>query len=389
MLTIHSGHNNALSKSLCEQIKTIPSERDIYIVVPKQLTLLTEQIIMHDLDLAGSFRIQVYNTTRICTAIFNEAGFPDGDHIDERGRVMMCRRAAHAVRESLSIYRGAEQRTGFAAKCAQQLQVLLQGGVSPDQLQKIAGDSTGTDARKLHDLSLIMEKYNELTEGQYQDTETELIASTERVDSAPFIRNASFCFFGFAIIPPILTDFMAAIATHAVSVDVFFAYHDTLESSDESIYLPIRKTIDRLQKFCMDRGVAVCNLPVENVFESTALTHLTDQMYEFGPCQYKGDFSAIHSFTAPTVTDECLTVAAMARKLCRENGYRCNEIKILCTDPDSYRLPLREAFEKYDLPIMVDTGRAVSRVGAAEFLLLTLRVITDGYRTQDLISLRS
>ena len=53
------------------------------IVVPKQLTLATEQQLLGELGLKGSFRIQVLSAERLCARIFESAGSPDGARIEE------------------------------------------------------------------------------------------------------------------------------------------------------------------------------------------------------------------------------------------------------------------------------------------------------------------
>ena len=113
MLNVYTGRSRLLSEALVECIRASNEETEL-IVVPKQLTLETEQLVLSGLKLKGSFRIQVMSAERLCARIFDAAGVPDGARIDDRGRVMLVSRAMKAIEGELTLYRGAQTRRGFA-----------------------------------------------------------------------------------------------------------------------------------------------------------------------------------------------------------------------------------------------------------------------------------
>lgn len=387
MLNIHTGPNHLLAGELCRVIASVDPDTDIYVIVPRQLTLLTEQTIMRGLSIESSFRIQVYNSSRICKLIFDEAGYPDGDRIDERGRVMLCRRALHDVRGELSVYRDAEKRGGFAPRCAEQIEIMIQGGLTHDKLLEIADIARGSDAHKLRDLSIIMRRYTELTEGLYRDTETELIDATSKVSNAPFIKKGCFIFYGFSITPPTLTNFAASIAANAKETHILFPLKNDSDSPDYDCYRPMEKTLNRLLNACKDLHVAYTRVAISAKSDPDAITSYADQLYSALPERFNGDTHAIRAFTARTIREECNCIAAIARKLCREEDISYGDMQILCTDPNLYRAAMKESFEAYDVPLMFDAGRPVSRVGAAELLLFALKTTAEGYRMHDVIAL--
>ena len=78
MLKVYTGRNALLSDALVHAVgqALAGSDRTQYIVVPKQLTLLTERMLLQGLQLRGSFRLRVLSPARLCTQIFEAAGFP-------------------------------------------------------------------------------------------------------------------------------------------------------------------------------------------------------------------------------------------------------------------------------------------------------------------------
>ena len=73
-LNIYTGENRLLAPSLIEKVGRALAAEDCtqYIVVPRQLTLLTERLLISGLKLRGSFRMRVLSPARLCSLIFDE-----------------------------------------------------------------------------------------------------------------------------------------------------------------------------------------------------------------------------------------------------------------------------------------------------------------------------
>ena len=99
MLRLYTGENHLLSAALVREVGEALRDSDAaqYIVVPRQLTLLTERLLLDGLKLRGSFQLRVLSPARLCAQIFAAAGMPEGARVDERGRVMLVRRAIRAA----------------------------------------------------------------------------------------------------------------------------------------------------------------------------------------------------------------------------------------------------------------------------------------------------
>ena len=63
-------------------------DRELIILVPRQLTLETEIALFDALGIEGSFRLQICSTARFLARVFEETGAPEGERIDEQGRAM-------------------------------------------------------------------------------------------------------------------------------------------------------------------------------------------------------------------------------------------------------------------------------------------------------------
>lgn len=382
MLSVFSGRNELLSGALLKNIGTYLAEDDapLYIIVPKQLTLLTERLLLSGLKLRGSFRMRVLSPARLCTQIFDAAGLPDGAHIDERGRVMLVRRAIRAC-ENLTIYKNADRRRGFSEKCARQLEIFVQGGLNADALRSCAAENTGTMRLKLNDLAEIFEKYNELTLGQYQDGESELIEAGLRVEKAEFIRNSRFFFYGFDIMPPTLNHLIACISKNALGAELYYPIDSNARDAD--CYLPLEKALMRLADECGE--IRTTALDGEDT-RSEDIAFLSRELYAYPPMSFAKKPENVFLRYAKNISEECLLAAATARKAAMQ-GLRYAEIQLVCADPAAYRPFLIDAFRTYEVPLFLENSRPVSRMVTAECLLTALKMIDKNCRSEDVFTL--
>ena len=382
MLRIHTGENRLLSDEMLRLIGAALAEEEAtqYIVVPKQLTLLTERMLISGLKLRGSFRLRVLSPSRLCSLVFDEAGQPEGVRIDERGRVMLVRRAIHAA-ENLSIYKNADRRRGFADRCARQLELFLQAGVSADMLRACAEELSGVTRLKLNDLAAIMDHYAALTHGRYQDGETELIEATMRIPDAPFIAGGHFWFFGFDIMPPTLNRLIGEISARCTAADMLFP-----TDADPHCSLPMEKALARLSSACRDCGAETRRIIIPREEKQGEIPHLARQLFACPaePCPEKPRH--IHLSLARNLRSECLLAAATARRLAM-SGMRYGDIQLLCGDMDAYRQALIEAFQAYDVPLFLESSRPVSRMATAQCLLTALALIDKNFRSEDVFTL--
>ena len=387
MLNIFTGRNELLGNALLRSIGNALAEDDapLYIVVPKQLTLLTERMLLGGLKLRGSFRMRVLSPARLCALIFDGAGMPDGVRVDERGRVMLVRRAIRAC-ENLTIYKNADKRRGFAEKCARQLELFLQGGVGSDALRSCAAESAGTMRLKLNDLAEIMDKYNEMTLGRYQDGETELVEAHMRAGSAEFIRTSRFYFYGFDIMPPTLDNLIASVSANALGAELYFPLASDDDTRDADCCRPLERALGRLANACAEAGCELHRIPVSGKdARRPDIAFIAKELYAYPPKSSMEKPENVSLRFARDPREECLLAAATCRKMAI-GGMKYEDMQLVCSDLDAYRPLLNEAFRIYDVPLFLENSRPVSRMAVAECLLTALRLIDKNFRSDDVFT---
>ncbi len=372
------------------------------VVVPKQLTLQTERTLLRALGLRGSFALQVLSPERLCWRVFEAAGQPEGVRVDERGRVMLARAAVRAAEARLKLYRGGDRRRGFAERCARQLELLRQGGMTPGRLFECAEASEGLLRMKLEDLAVILEAYEDLLEGRFQDGEAEFARAVQEVGDAEFLRRADVYFYGFDLTPPTLHALMAAVGAICANAHVFLPLANDEAARDFDAFLPLKGCCERLM-----RTAGAANARPRRVYVETWGEQADDSLIVPAPEQrpelalLSRELFAFPARPAPAdrpparvqlaelrdPMEECRFAAALCRRLAIRNGWRWADMLILCRDLDDYRQPLMEAFRACGVPLFLSASRAASRHPLAECVLSALRLIDVNPRIEDALAL--
>ena len=393
-MRIITGRGGLMENAMIDALKNAmgqPFENHI-VVVPKQLTLQTERVLLEALDLKGSFSLQVVSPERLCQRIFEAAGMPDGTRVDERGRVMLARTAIRDSADQLKLYRGAERRRGFADRCARQLELLRQAGLSPEQLLDCAAQTDGILSMKLRDLSTILDAYQRAILGRFQDGESEFFDAADRANGADFLRHADVTFYGFDLTPPSLHRLIAAVASVCPNTRLFLPVDVDIAIRDRDVYSPLLHCLGRLRKSCENLGVVVEQTVIQDSVASpqkAELHRLARELYAYPaePDPSEQPPRHIQLIASRNPMEECRFAAALCRRLAMSRGWRWNDFTILCRDPDAYHQSIVDAFRAYGVPVFLSSSRPAARHALAECLLSALRLIEGRPQAEDALSL--
>ena len=403
-MRIYTGRSSLMEPAMIRVLRRgmEAGEKDHIVVVPKQLTLQTERMLLSALALKGSFRLLVLSPERLCGRIFEAAGQPEGARVDERGRVMLVRAAVRSVDDRLVLYHGASARRGFAERCARQLELIRQAGLTPDRLFACACQAEGMLRMKLDDLGIILEAYESLLEGRYQDGETEFAEAVDRAGDAGFLRDACVLFYGFDLAPPSLHRLMAAVAAACPDTHVFLPLANDESARDFDTYLPLKGCLERLTVAARradvwpERVMVEADGPSDDhrlslgaPRQAPELARLSGELFAFpvSPSPSAKAPTRVQAVTLRDPMEECRFAAALCRRLAMKNDWRWNDMLILCRDIDGYRQPLKEAFRAYGVPLFLSASRAASRHPLAESLTDALRLAEAAPRTEDALAL--
>ena len=378
----------AHSAMLAAAGEALDREGEVYIVVPRQLTLQTELDLIRALEPGGSFRLNVLSPERLCVRIFDTAGKPEGEQVDDRGRVMLARRALNECEKQLKVYSGAGHRRGFPARAARQLEILRQAGMTPEDVRSLAHRREGLLAAKLGDMAFLLEQYLSFLGSGYLDSEGLFLAAAEGAADSQVARCAGMVFYGFDLMPRPLHLLIAALGA-VCPVTLVFAADPDLHAPDADLYQPILRSMGRLRAAARVTGAETVSqrIPAEDKQQRPEdLVHLCEGLFARKGAPYAGPCRGVSLLALKDPASEAAYVAGKCRELAMA-GERWNDMMVVCEDLSGYAQCLQDAFSAFDIPLFLSTSRPASRHPLAEAVLCTLRLIEKGFRTEDALAL--
>ena len=391
MIRILTGRPERAEGALIAEAKKALDNGDgaVYVVVPKQLTLQTELTLIRALEPGGSFRLNVLSPERLCARIFETGGRPERERVDDRGRVMLARRALNACSAKLEVYSGAGHRRGFPARAARQLELFRQAGLTPEEIEALASGRGGLFAAKLRDMAKILAAYTEALGATLMDGEGEFIDAAARAAGSLAVKNSGMLFYGFDITPRPMHELIAQLG-RACDVTLIIAADPSADAPDPDAFRPVNRAVGRLRGVCAAAGAEV---EISGYGEaaaapaaSRAIAHISRQLFADRP----EIFDAAPEGIALMALKDPKAEAAYAAGRCRElamAGARWNDMMIVAPDISAYARCIEDTFAAFDIPVFLSSSRPASRHALAEALLSALRLVWKGFRTVDALSL--
>lgn len=388
MIKILTGRTENAGRALInETSRALAREGDVYVIVPKQLTLQTELTLIRALEPGGSFRLNVMSPERLCARIFETAGRPAAEKVDDRGRVMLARRALNKCSDELAVYSGAGHRRGFPARAARQLELIRQAGLEPEELEQIASGMSGLFAAKLRDTAKILRAYMDTLGAELMDGEGEFLMAAERAVHSDAVRCAGMIFYGFDITPRPMHELIAQLGL-ACGVTMIFASDADMDAPDRDCFVPVNRAVGRMRSVCAAAGAQVETMRFDagDDWRFSAVRHISRNLYADRPEVFEGEPDGIKLMALKDPRAEAAYVAGMCRQLAM-NGARWNDMMIVTPDISGYSRCLEDAFGAFGIPIFLSSSRPASRHALAEAVMSAIRLIWKGFRTADALAL--
>ncbi|MGI6240172.1 MAG: PD-(D/E)XK nuclease family protein [Christensenellales bacterium] len=384
MLQITAGRARGAGERLIRETARALKARagQVYIVVPKQLTLETELLLIRALESAGSLRLNVLSPERLCARIFESAGRASFERVDDRGRVLVARRAIRACAGELRAYRRAGGRRGFPARVARQLELFRQAQLTPDDVRALADGEEGLFSAKLSDMAAILEAYENALAGRSLDGEAEFLDAAARAAQSDVVKSAGIIFYGFDVMPRPLHALAAALAA-ACDVTMLVSADPDPDAPDADVFAPVNRALDRLAR---EAKLAGAQRKIEPAPPAPAappdIAHAERYLYAARAVSYEEDVQNIRLSAHQNLQAEAMYAAGRCRALAMA-GMRWNDMLLICPDAAAYAHFLEDAFGAHGIPIFLSSSRPASRHALAEALLSAISLVAKGFRTED------
>ncbi|MEL7654464.1 MAG: PD-(D/E)XK nuclease family protein, partial [Bacillota bacterium] len=406
MLNLYYGRENLdKEKFLFDQIgRVLDQFQKVLLLVPDQFTLQAERNAFAYLCVDGLIDLEILSQSRLGFKVLAEVGGSNRIPIDKYGRHMLLTKILTEENHRLEAFRGMNQKASFVEMANNLISEMKQFNASPEDILKILEETEDKSIlhRKLRDIHTIYEKYEELTEGKYLDTEDYLNLFIAKINQSRLIKNSVIWINGFDYFTPKTLNIIEQLMISAKEVNIVLTADCSSggegcsmppESRDSDLFDLTRGLMGRLRIIAERNGVAYRENPINQSYQIAAgdnkgekvraLIHLEQELYA-QPYRKSIAGNAITLCQAANFYAEAETAAAKIIQLIRDEGLRYRDVLVICNDMETRASVIKRVFADYGITAFLDKKRDILHHPSIEFLAALMDITVRGWLYEDI-----
>lgn len=395
-----SGKTEYVRRVLAEQASA--GNDKLVLMVPEQFSFATERALLASLGAQDARRIEVLSFTRLSDFVFRQLGGMAGTDAADGAKIILMLRALAGIQDKLEFYGRHAGSVSLAKEMLLTIGEFRQARVTPEQLDA-AADATGAVSlsKKLKELSLVYQAYDALFYEKYTDADSRIQRLTEKLDETKFFDGYTIAVDGFKGFTGQELAVLTRLMKQADDLYLTLCTPDLFAEDPSMVFEAVGRTGKELYRLAKENGVPVRQDPPEETgikdghrFRNAALRHLEQNLFAPAPEAFEGSLvegtgdraePAVRVVTAQTLRDECNFIAASAKKLMREEGFRCRDIAVVVRNEASYERELHAAFRRYGIPVFDDSRQPVRNLPLITVCRSVLALLSRGNSIQNLL----
>lgn len=361
------------------------------LLVPSQYTLQAETEVMTQLNLQGSFMIDVLSPVRLRNRIFERAGEPKETIFDERGKCMVLCEIIEAEKDHLTVYRSAAEQggTGLAQRMSALIADFKRSGKTAadirESLSALDEAVRETPAvRKLADAARIYAAYERRMAGRLADSEDVSSAMLMRMERSGVLRGQHVYVFGFDMITPEFAAQLLHMAGLAASLTLAVETDDN-SAPDGRLYAPVNFSLQRLGDMAAKRQIPVQRERIDGELDAPqAIRIMESRLFALGgqPVQEPPERIELHAVS--TMRQEVHTAGARMRMLASE-GESPASMAVVYPKGSGYAPLLASILPQYGIAPYIAEKRLAGAHPLCRFVLSSIAVVSEGWRAADVV----
>lgn len=383
------------------------------IIVPDRMSVTGEDLLARRLEPRAQLYCGAVSFRQFANSVFRRYGGLSYRYADKTVRTLLMWRAIRECSPLLKIYGSLASDPASAAPILDAISDLKRSRITPDALaiavmklgRRGSDDNDGSfTADKYADIANIYAVYDDILSKSFDDPETELTKLAELLSKhgAEFFANRHVYVYGHASFSHQQLDVLRYAEKYSQSTTVaFLAPSKAARARGAHIeYEAIADTARRLRRIANEAGsnFEVIELPGEDSVPAALARKLWDmsepganadgggaEVSDGNSNNNKNNSEHIKIYECP---DRRAEAEAAAVEITRAvmGGMRYRDILVCASSVEPYRGIIEDVFDAHSIPYHITTRTRLETKPQVAFLLSALRIVTGGWRRQDIIA---
>ena len=371
---IYGKSGSGKSSYLYEDIKKNIDKEKIFLIVPEQSNLNSEQKLFKYLQKDSLLNIQVLTLSRMAVRILEDVGRNDFTTIDNSSKSMIIYDILLREKDKLNFLGKSDNNIKIISKMITELK---KHNINFEMLDECELKDILTKL-KIEDIKLIYQKYQEILHGNFVDENDILSIVSPKILESNFFENSFVYIDDFYGFTPQEYDVFENILKKSdkITVSITCDNLNPLEKENDIFYFN-KVFVNKLIKIATDNKFDVEKVYLKENFRAKVdeIKYLEKAFSSYIPVKlYDNIPENVKLFLANNSYSELEYVANEILKLVKEENYNYNEIAIISDDLDTYNLEAKIIFDKYDIPIFIDNKKDLSENLLIKYILSVIDI---------------
>ncbi|QQK79982.1 helicase-exonuclease AddAB subunit AddB [Salicibibacter cibi] len=339
----------------------------ILFLVPEQMTFQIEYQLTK--QLGGMTRAHVLSFSRLALRVLQETGGNTGDRLQRAGVHMLLRKIVEEEKKHFRVFRKAADTDGFIHELELMMTEMRRQALAPDVIadkqSQLEEDGKSAGLRdKLHDISLVYERFEQAFQGTYMNTEEALKRLIRQLPDSEWLEGAIVYIDGFYDFSPqelyVIESLFAKAKEMTVALTIDHVPNQDRSPNELDRFYLTAKTYTKLTTLSMDHNIG------------------------WNVCMFSDKRPSVHEetpqlFEAVNRRAEVEGVARKIIELVRDDGYKYGDIALLVRDDRPYDELLKRVFGRFEIPIFLDEKRSMMHHPVVELIRSTLEIVEKNW----------
>jgi len=374
--------------------------KKISLIVPEQFSFTSEKTMLGRVGAKAMADIDVVSFTSLAEKIVGRPAFHERKRLSDSAKAVLMKTALESVKDKLTLYGGHTSRKSVVSDFVALSSEFKQNSLSTDSVRLALAQSENSLLKmKLNDIVTVLDAYDAMIEGSYFNPDDLLDELCDTLPENDYFRGRVVFIDSFRGFTTQEYKVIAHIMKKSTAVYVTLCTDNLQNINDETdLFAHTKRTAKRLVDIAKKEGIAVAkpqylsmrskfnNFPPQfKRFSSPELIALERELFSPAPNIYEEPCDNITLCKASDIYSECEYIACTAKKLIRENGYRCKDIAVIARDSSGYEAPLRSALKKCGISVFEDSRQPVDVSPVITLLSSAVGIAASGFDTETLM----
>ena len=394
-----SGKSTQVYKEILERARA-DLRKNFLVIVPDQFTMQTQKELVTMSAQGGIMNIDVLSFGRLGHRILEEVGWNHVPVLDDTGKCLVLQRVAAGLEDELPVLGSLLKRQGYIHEAKSAISEFMQYGISVEDVSGLISfaEGRGALAKKLQDLQVLYQGFQEYIQGNFITTEEKLDVLARSLGRSKLLPESVVVFDGFTGFTPIqnrlIQRLMGICEEVIVTITLGEGENPYQLDGEQKLFHLSKKTVADLQRLAegiqvpMGQDVYMGRTP-GRFAQSEALAHLERNLFRypvkpFDGKQIKADqgeaaLGQICMFEALSPREEVQQTGLEIRRLIREKDLLYRDIALVIGDLESYAPYVETEFGELGIPCFLDRTRGIVLNPMIEYIKSALALYVQDF----------